>query len=47
MSKAYRVYNKKTQTMEETIHITFQGKEERCRSESSRPQRRNGESIFE
>ena len=23
ISKAYRVYNKKTQTMEETIHISF------------------------
>ena len=26
MSEAYRVYNKKTQTVEETIHITFKEK---------------------
>ena len=26
MSKAYRVYNKKTQIVEETIHITFKEK---------------------
>ena len=26
MSKAYRIYNKKTQTMEETIHLTFKEK---------------------
>ena len=26
MSKAYRVYNKKTQVVEETIHITFKEK---------------------
>ena len=26
MSKAYRVYNKRTQAMEETIHISFKEK---------------------
>ena len=47
VSKAYRVYNKMTQVEEETIHITFKEKKERCRSESSRPGRRNGESVID
>ena len=39
ISKAYKVYNKKTQTVEEIIHITFKEKKERYGSESSRPRR--------
>ena len=47
VSKAYKVYNKRTQIVEETIHISFKEKKKGSGPENSWPKRRPGGFFFE